>query len=260
MIGFLNELAYFFKPARLVDFSCRSFWNSVFFLSKVLLVSFFLMVLVYIPTLVSLPGYFVKQMDKFSSLTVQGNFSTIAPVYFPERDGLLVVDTTGMHDDLKKEIFLINNHGLKYRFFGGVYEIKDYSFNDVLSNKGSFSLLLSVLALFILPSVFFWLYFFAFLKFFIVILILGSIFFVLFDLTHFRKSWLQMFNISIYGAIVPILMETVSMPLSSDYLVPFFDFSGFKLFAVPLILHSILIITLAFVLHFTGGKSGSSYC
>lgn len=260
MKGFLNELACLLKPVTLVDFSCRSFWNSVFFLSKILLVSFFFMVLVYLPTLVSLPGYFVMQMDKFSSLTVQGNFSTIAPVYFPERDGLLVVDTTGMHDDLKKELFLINNKGLKYRFFGGVYEIKDYSFNDVLSNKGSFSLLLSVLALFILPSVFFWLFMFAFLKFLIVILLLCSIFFVLFDLTHFRKSWLQMFNISVFSAIIPIFIETVSMPLSSDYLLLFFDFAGFKLFAVPLILHSILIITLTFALYFAGGKSDSSHC
>ena len=259
MSRFLSWLLHFFNTANFVELSARSFGRGVFFLSKVLLVSFFLMILIYIPTLVSLPGYFGKQIDKFSSLSVDGNLSTIAPVYFPERNGWLVVDTTGMHNELKKEIFLVNKNGLKYSFFGNVYEIRDYDFNDVLSNKNSFSLLLSVLALFILPSLFFWLYFFAFLKFLLVVLLLSVIFFVLFDLTHFRKSWLQMFNISLYSAVIPVLLETVSIPVSTEHLFLLFDFAGFKLFAVPLIVHSVLIVLLAFALHFGGGSSGSSY-
>lgn len=257
MVVFLKELLQTFHPANLAKFCGQSFKSGVLFFSKMLFLSFFLMALLYIPTFVNLPSYFGQQMLKFNSLSITSNFSTMAPVYFPERDSWLVVDTTGMHGKLKQETFLVTKNNLKYKFFGKEFELTDKDFADVMSNKSSFSVLLSSIAVLIIPALFFWLYVFLWIKYFGLSLLLSFVFFSLFDLTHFRKKWLQFFNIAVYTAIVPILLEILSVLFSTQYLVPIIQSAGFNVFLLPLIVHCILIGVFGFVLHYVGGRGSA---
>lgn len=255
MPKFFQEITKVFQPYNFVMLGNASFGECIKFFSKFLLFAFFLMALVYVPTLVTLPNYFTQQMQKFNSLSITSNFTVVAPVYFPERDAVLVVDTTGMHDKLKGETFLVTKDKLKYKLLGKEYEIKDSSFSDVLSDKQGFSLLLTSISLFILPAIIFWLYAFAWLKYLITIILLASIFFTLFDLTHFRKKWHQILAMTTYSAMIPILLETISAPISADYLVPMLNFAGIDLYLVPLVVHSVLIVVLALILHGVENKS-----
>lgn len=254
---FITELINSFKPSNFSTIINRSFLNSTLFFSKFLILAVILMGLIYVPTLIALPAYFSNQMQKFNTLSINGNYDVVAPVYFPERDSFIVVDTTGIHDVIKGERFLITKEGLKYKFLGKEYFLKGSDFSDVLSNKGGFSTLLSVIAVFILPALFFWVYFFTWLKYFVIIILLSSIFFTLFDLTHFKKRWIKFFNITIVAAIIPILLETISAPISTSYLIEIVKLAGVDIYLVPLIIHSCIIIISTFILHYAGGQVGS---
>ncbi len=254
---FIKEVINSFKPSNFTELTNRSFLNSTLFFSKFLVIAVILMGVIYIPTLIALPSYFSNQMQKFNTLSINSNYDVMAPVYFPERDSFLVVDTTSIHNTIKGERFLITKEGLKYKFFGKEHFLKGSAFSDVLSNKGGFSTLLSAIALFILPALFFWVYFFTWLKYFIMIILLSSIFFTLFDLTHFKKRWIKFFNITVFAAIIPILLETISAPISTGYLIQIVQLAGVDVYLVPLIIHSCIIVALTFILHYSGGKVGS---
>ena len=255
---FIKDLINLVNTNGFFDFTIHSFRKSVVFFSKFLVFAFVFMFFLYIPTVVSFSSYFGHQMEKFNSLSVSGNFSVMSPVYFPERDSLLVVDDTGLHNKLKNERFLITKDALKYKFFGQEYLVKGEEFSDILKNQSNFAMLFSAVALLFLPSFIFWAYVFAWLKYFLTILLLASIFFTLFDLTHFRNRWTIFFNISVIAGIVPILLETVSTPFSTNYLFLIVQLVGIDVYLVPLVIHSILIVVFGFVLHYSGGKVGSN--
>ena len=252
----VHKVVAFFSPVMLDAVTRQSVSQGFLFFSKMLLVAFVLMGFLYVPTLVGLPKYFDKEMKKFNDLSVESNFSVMAPVYFPERESLLVIDTTGLHKRLKYEWFLITHEGLYFRLFREPYFIRAESFGDVLSHKDSFvGLFIAVLVL-MLPALVFWSYVFLWLKYAVLTVLLGGVFFTLFDLTHWRKSFCQMLNIAAYTSVIPVFAEIVSLPFGTAHLIPFFETIGSDLYAVPLIVHAGLIVITTFLVHGVSGKHG----
>lgn len=245
----LKRIVHRVSPSYVHSFSKRPFFNSIFFFSKVLLAAFLIMLLFYIPDFVSLPAFFERQMAKFKTLSIDGKFTVSAPVYFPSRDGILVIDSTGMHTRLQDEFVLVTNEKLHYRWFRKEHAVEIGKFSNVVENKENFKVLFMVLIIFVVPSLLAWSYLFFWVKYFFSIIFLGTIFFVLFDLTHFRKSWKQMINVSVYASMIPILGELVSLPISTVYLVPFVRPAGINFYLVPIIVQSVIIVIFTFVAH-----------
>ncbi len=252
MRDYLKRLFFAFSPKNLHDRTQQSFRKNLFFFSKSLFFAFIIMGLFYIPTLVRLPAYFDQQMSKFKSLSIDSNFSVTLPVYFPERDGLIIIDTTGLHTKPKYERFLVTREGVHFKLFREPHFIKSESFKEVLSHKERFSMLFTTILVLFLPALVFWSYFFLWLKYFVQILFFGSVFFTLFDLTHWRRKWKEFLNIAAITSSVPVLLEVISLPFGTAFLLPFIETIGSDVYVVPLILHSLLIILLAFIVHRVG--------
>lgn len=256
MQDIIKQVIYSVCPISLYERTQKPLRKNLLFFSKSLFVAFIIMGFFYIPTLARLPAYFDQQMSKFKSLSIDSNFSVMSPVYFPERDGLLIIDTTGLHKKLKYERFLITREGVHFKLFHEPVFIKAENFGDVLSHKESFSLLFTTLLVLFLPALVFWSYFFLWFKYVVQIILLSSVFFTLFDLTHWRKSWKQFFNIAAFTSLFPILLEVISLPFGTDFLVPIVETIGGDLYAVPLIVHSVFIIAFSFVVHKAGKHAG----
>jgi len=188
-------------------------------------------------------------MSKFTSLSLESNFSVMSPVYFPARDGFVVIDTTGLHKRLRHEWFLVTREGLFFKLVNEPYFIKADDFKNVLVHRDNFTRLFVVILLFVLPAIFFWLYAIVWLKYVVSIFLLGCVFFTLFDLTHFRKSWKQMLNICVISSFVPVFLEVISLPFDSNYLFPLVETVVGDVYALPLVLHSIIIVLMVFVVH-----------
>ena len=248
----LRRLFLAFTVRDIYERTLQPFRKSVWFFSKSLFFAFVIMGVLYIPTLVRLPAYFDQQMSKFKSLSIDSNFTVSSPVYFPERDGLIIIDTTGLHQKPKYERFLITHEGVFFKLFRESHFIKAESFRDVLSHRDSFVLLFAAILVVVLPALAFWSYVFLWLKYLFLIIFLGSVFFTLFDLTHWRKSLKQMLGIAAYVSFVPMMIEVVSLPFGTEYLLPVFQTIGIDLYAVPLMVHSVGIVILAFVVHRAG--------
>lgn len=256
MMDVIKRVLYSVRPISLYERTQQPFRRNLLFFSKSLFFAFIMMGLFYMPTLVRLPAYFDQQMSKFKSLSIDSNFSVMSPVYFPERDGLLIIDTTGLHKKLKHERFLITREGVHFKLFSEPHFIKAESFREVLSHKERFSMLFTTILVLFLPAFVFWSYFFLWLKYFVQIIFLGSVFFTLFDLTHWRKSWKQFLNIAAFTSFFPLLLEVISLPFGTDFLIPLVETIGSDLYAVPLIVHSLVIIIFAFVVHRVGKHAG----
>lgn len=251
MRTFLKKISGFFTPKYFAEKSKQPFRQSITFFSKTLILAFFIMGLLSLPTLLRLPGYFEQQMLKFNTFSLESNFSVVAPVYFPERDGFLIVDTTGFHKRMQHERFLITKEGLRYKLFKEENFIEADKFKNVLSNKENFGMLFQAITILLLPSLMFWAYALLWVKYFLAIFVLGTVFFILFDLTHYRKPWKQMLHLAAYSAAIPVLLETASLPFSTEYLMPLITIIGADIYAVPFIVHATLLVIITILVHYS---------
>ena len=237
----VHEFLNAFNPLKFRELSDRHLFDVISYFSKVLLVAVIIMSMVLVPDIFRLSSYFDEQLAKFEALSVTGNLSVKEPVYFPARKSQVIIDTTGMRSHLGDERFLITEEGLYYRWFNQERTITAGEFATLLENKEKTRKLLTVLAVFLIPSSLFFLYAFLWLKYLLTIFLFGTAAYFLLDLTHFRLQWRQMLNVAGYAAGPVILFEVISLPVNTQYLIPLVQIIGMNIYLVPLILYAVII-------------------
>jgi len=249
MKAFVRELVKPLNPLKFRELSDKPWWEAVWYFSKVLLVAVVIMSIILAPEIFRLSSYFDTQLAKFDALSVRGNLSVTEPVYFPDRKPQLVIDTTGLYSHLGSERFLITDEGLYYRWFNQERAITKDEFAALLENKEKTSKLLTAAAVFLIPSALFFLYAFLWTKYSLTILLFGTIFYFLLDLTHYRLPWRQVMNIAGYASALMILVEVISLGINTDYLVTLVQIIGVNIYLVPLLLYIVLMIVATTMVH-----------
>ncbi|MBI4016606.1 MAG: DUF1189 family protein [Candidatus Aenigmarchaeota archaeon] len=245
----IKEVFDALNPLKFKELSDKPWWDAVSHFSKILLVAVVVMSLILVPDLFRLSAYFDEQLAKFDALSVTGNLSVKEPVYIPARKTQVIVDTTGMHSHLGSERFLITNDGLFYRWFNHERTITAQEFGRLLENKEKTSMLLTAIAIFLVPSALFFLYAFLWVKYMLTIFLFGTLAYFLLDLTHFRLEWRKMLNIAGYSAAPVILFEVISLPVNTDYLIPLVQIIGMNIYLVPLLLYAVIIGVATMAVH-----------
>lgn len=209
-------------------------------MSKILLVAMLLSGILFIPKLVMLHGTIASELAKFDTFKLSGNVTQTAPVMIPNNNPWVVIDLNS-NLTLTKEIFVIDKDSVKYRLFG-IQKIPREDFKEPSAHRPQVSAFLASVLLMMLPGIALLFYIRTWLKYFFIILIMGTFFFVVMELSKLRLRWVQMLNIAAHALTLVILVEVISAPITTTYLVPIMRFLGVSIYAVTTVLGAVLMV------------------
>ncbi len=251
MAEFFRDLWQTFLPSRWLEISQRTAGNGIVFFSKMLLLAFLLMILLAIPVLVKMPGEISSQLGKFDALQLSGNFTMSSPIKLPKSEPFFVFDTSGAYTELTTERVLVTKEKIFYRPFIKTHFQYTEQLKDLKQNRENVKRFLAALVFFVLPSVLFYAFIMVWLKYFLMIVTLSIILFVLLDLTHWRRTWKELFVICCYVSALPLLAEVILGVVKPGLLVPILNISGIvKLYLVPAVVLAVLAVGASLCVHY----------
>lgn len=250
MGSFWKELGQAFLPSHWKEISQRPAGQGVGFFSRALLLAFVLILLLSLPALVKMPHTISDQLNKFEALRLSGNFTMTSPILLPRNEPLLIFDTSGAYDELTNERVLITKEKIFYRPLFKTYSIRTEALKDLKNNRDNVNVFLAALVFFLLPAILFWAYVAVWLKYFLMMLALSIIVFVVLDLTHWRRTWKELFVISCYVSTIPLLAEVIVGTLNSKLLIPILSIAGLvQLYLIPAVILAVLTVGAALCVH-----------
>ncbi len=250
---FIKEVYQLFQPKKLPGIVDRSAGRAVWFFTKVLFFSLVVMILLFLPQLVRLPSLVGQEMGKFESISFSGTAKTSEPIRMPSKEPLVTIDTQSTELKMKTERLLVTKDAVYTRILTpkkiSIDELKNPS-----EHKGTVSGFVALAIIFSIPSALFYSYIMLWLIYFILILLASTLIFLLIDLTHYRKTWKQLFKLGCYGSIGMVVVEVLLIPFKPFWLFPIFNFIGVSIYASGIAL--LLILTGAFTLmyHYSTAK------
>jgi hypothetical protein len=248
---FFKELGQTFLPSHWQEICQRPMGKGLGFLSRVLALAFVLVLLLAIPQLAKMPKEMSEQLGKFESLQFSANLNMSSPIKLPREEPVAILDTSGAYTKLTEERLLITKDKIFYKLFFGTHELDTAELKDLKGNRSTVNKFLALVVFFVLPAVLFWAYFAVWLKYFVTVLVLSIILFVLLDLTHWRRTWKELFVIGCYVSTLPLLFEVGLSAMNANLLIPILSIFGLvKLYLVPAVILCVLAIGAALCAHY----------
>jgi hypothetical protein len=251
MSGFFREVWQSFMPSHWAEISEMSAGRGIVFFTKVLVLAFVILILLAIPKLIKMPGEISGQLGKFDSLQLSGNFTMSSPIKLPKSEPVIIFDTSGAYTELTTERVLITKEKIFYRPFFKTYSQYTEQLKDLKRNREQVKKFLAVLAFFLLPSIVFYAFIAVWLKYFLMIFTLSIVLFVLLDLTHWRRTWKELFVVSCHASTVPVLAEVIVGAINAKLLIPVLSIAGLvQLYLIPAVVLALLAIGAAVCVHY----------
>jgi len=251
MRNFFKEAWESFTPSHWAEISGRTAGNGISFFSKVLLLAFVIMVLLAIPALVKMPKTISEQLGKFDVLQLSGNFTMSSPIKLPNSEPLFVFDTSGAFTELTSERVLVTQEKIFYRPLFGTHYVNTEQLKDLKNNSDNVKKFLAALVFLILPSIVFYAFVFVWLKYFLMIVTLSIILFVVLDLTHWRRTWKELFVVTCYASTLPVLAEVIVGAINPKLLVPVLSIAGLvQIYLIPAVVLALLSIGAAMCVYY----------
>lgn len=227
---FIKEVVWSFYPPRYHQLADRSFWGSLGYMSKVLFIAFVISGILFLPKLFLLKDSIESELSKFEVFGISGNVTQSSPIAVPQHNPWVVVDLNS-NLNLSKEIFVIDKETVKYRFISPK-SIPREQLKNPGTNRAGVSRFLTALIIMLLPGIALLLYVRMWLKYFLYVLVFGTLFFIIMELSRRRLRWKQMLNIACHALTPVVFIEVVSAVVSTIYLLPVLRFLGLNIYAV----------------------------
>ncbi|VVB81135.1 Uncharacterised protein [uncultured archaeon] len=237
---FIKEVVWSFYPPRYHQLADKPFTKSLWYMSKVLLIAFILAGVLFVPRLFLLKDNIESELSKFDTFTLSGNITQSAPVAIPKHNPWVVVDLNA-NLTMTKEIFVIDKDTFKYRFISPK-SIPREQLKDFSANKPRVSSFLSAILVMMLPGIALLLYVRMWLKYFLMVLVFGTFFFIVMELSRYRLHWKQMLNIAAHALTAVILVEVIAAAVSTVFLIPIMRFLGLNVYAITTLAFACLIV------------------
>jgi hypothetical protein len=230
---FIKEVAYTFHPFRYQYLADKGTRSSVWFMTRIIIVAILLAGLLSVPKLFAFKSGIQDEVGKFAEFQISGNVSATDTINIPSTKPVVVIDLVTANRTIGDETFLVTEDRIFYRFFGlkdiGISELK-----DVTANQAAVSGFLTVMLLMFMPAFGLLLFASLWFKYLLLVLLSSLVFFMLLELTHFRLKYKQMLCVTCHTATFAILLEVLSMPFSTAYLIPTIKFLGTYVYAIPI--------------------------
>ena len=255
---FLKEIVYSFNPKKLNQYTDRSFGHCVGYFTMILAFAFVIMMVCYAPQVGLLTGFVSDQISKFDAINVSGSASMNTPIHIPEKNPVFTIDMTGEEVKPTTQRVIVTKEYVRYSLLKGPQKVEAKKILEPTENKPIVSQLLALLIIFILPSIVFYSFIALWLKYFILVLLAGTIIFLLAELTSYRKSWTKTVNLACFAAGPVIAVEIISAPFNTDWLVQLMHILGIPIYLVGSL--ALLILTGIFVVltHYFKAKDGKN--
>jgi hypothetical protein len=148
---FVKEVVWALYPPRYRQLADKPFHKSLGYLSRLLLVAFLIAGVLFVPRLFTLKDTLESELGKFETFAMSGNVTQSAPVTVPKHNPWLVVDLNA-NLNLTKEIIVIDNQTVQYRFLG-IKRLPREQLKNVASNRPGVSAFISAILLLMLPGI-----------------------------------------------------------------------------------------------------------
>lgn len=238
--NFFNTLAKSFNPSQYKHLSQHFVFDAFGFLMKLFLLSFILMILMMIPLFADIPDTVKAELHKVSG-TFNGTINMTAPIIFPAKEPFVIIDTTGKHDVIGAENILVTKYDVNYRFYRNPVQVPIDTLKD-FKNKDEWGYIFVTAAIFLIPAVLFWFAFALFAKYLIIAVLSASLFWVLLDLTRFRRSYPEVLVTAFYATIFLIPLEMIFMPVNTAWMIPTMHVMRIPFYAVPIGLYLLFMM------------------
>lgn len=255
MQPFFKDVVQTFLPLHWAEISQRPAGKALGFFSKVLACAFLLIIVLYVPKMIKLPNVMSEQLNKFEAVQLSGNITMSSPIKMPQSNPVAILDTSGAYTTLTNERLLITRDKIFLRPLFKTYAVDTAELKDLKRNREQVKTFLAIVAFFLLPSILVYGYVLVWLKYFLMIFTLSIIIFVLLDLTHWRRTWKELFVIGCYVSTLPVLAEVVLSAINARWLVPILNIAGvIQLYLIPVVILSVLAFGASLCVHYSNQK------
>ena len=228
--AFIKEVIWSFFPPRYRQIADKPFSRSLRYMSTVLLLAFILAGVLFVPKLFLLKDTVESELSKFETFSITSDVKQSDKITIPRHNPWVVVDLNN-NLTLTKEIIVIDSEAVKYRFLG-IKSIPHEQLKNVSGNRSGVSRFLTAILLMMLPGIVLLLYIRTWLKYFFLIIVAGTLFFIITELSRFKLQWKQMLNIAAHALTAVIFIEVISATVTTAYLLPVLRFLGVSIYAI----------------------------
>jgi len=255
---FIKEILYSFNPGKLDKYTNRSFGHCVGYFTMILAFSFVIMMVCYAPQVGRLTGFVSEQVSKFDAFNVSGSVDMSTAIHVPEKKPVLTVDMTGEDVKPTTQRVIITKDYVLYNLLKGTQKVNTKHLLEPTKNKPVVSQVLALFIIFILPSVVFYSFIALWIKYFLLILVIGTLAFLLVDLTQYRKKWVKTLKLACFAAAPVIAIEIISIPFNTDWLIPLFRIVGIPIYVVGVVLLLVLTLLVVVLTHYFKAEHGKN--
>ncbi|MBD3303710.1 DUF1189 domain-containing protein [Candidatus Woesearchaeota archaeon] len=256
--NFLKEIIHSFNPRKLDKFTNRSFGHCIGYFTMILAFSFVIMMVCYAPQVGLLTGFVSEQISKFDALNVSGSVDMSTAIHVPEKKPVLTIDMTGEDVKPAAQRVIITKDYVWYNLLKGTQKVKTRHLLEPTKNKPVVSQVLALFIIFILPSIVFYSFIALWIKYFLLILIIGTLAFLLVDLTQYRKKWVKTLKLACFAAAPVIAIEVISIPFNTDWLIPLFRIVGIPIYVIGIVLLLVLTMLIVILTHYFKAEHGKN--
>ena len=228
----------------------RSMGSAMMYVTGLVMLAFLLMCIFGIPHLLSFGNYIDDQLQKIDKIQIDGKILMHDPIVYPENDPIIAIDATNNTKKAEAKNILITQEYFYWKPFIG--ETKKVKMADWFRNPESKKAIASFIFLFVLlvlPGFLFWWLVLILLKYLFIITLFAGLFFIILDLTSYRRPFKKVWNICAYASTLLIFIEVIFIPLGTDSLIPLFSifWGSIQFYLVTLVLYlSVVILALLF--------------
>ena len=220
--------------------------RGISFFSKLLLFSYVIFCLLSIPMLLDAPEKIGEELSHIN-ISTNGNFSADKVIIIPEGTGLIVIDVDATKN-VKGAKFTLSKDSLFYKPFWS--KTQSITYKELSKPKENLEKIVSFatfLASLLAPIILITAYFFFWMKYFLIALILGTVLYLLLDLTSYSMSYQKVLTTALFCLIWIVPIEVISTALDTGYLIKFASISGVPLYSATTILYlTLFCVSLAF--------------
>jgi len=237
---FIKEVVWSLYPPRYRQIADKSFFHSIKYMTKILFFAFIVASIFFIPSALLLPESVESGLSKFGEFSFSASINQSDKVSIPSRNPWVVVDLNN-NVSLSKEFFVVDESSVQYRLLK-VNNVPREQFRDIIKDKNMMSSFIGTVLLLMLPGIALLLFIRMWIKYFVLILVAGTFFFLICELSKFRLKWKQMLNVVAYALTPIIFLEVISAGISTKYLIPVLRFLGINVYLISLLILSVVVI------------------
>ncbi len=239
---FVKEVAYSLNPLKYKTLIEHSPWKATRFMFKILIIFFIISTIIMAPKLVDFQDSVRRQLLKVDSVHISGNFSVSEPITIPEKDPLLIVDTTGKHNNIGDERLLLTKEDIQVRPIGDIIKINYSEFSQFNKIAEPVSQIVFFIALLIMPTILILIFLLLFLKYFLIAFVFSASFYIILDLAFFQTKFKRILTTAIYSTILLIPIELIFIAINEEYLMPIQDFYKLKLYLISSLIYLVFFL------------------